>query len=72
MACPAILEKPLPLVAVIALESDGVTYEISFSTSLIGSAYPLLTAFREYGGAFGVGVSMRAQVPFMHLSGKSS
>ena len=38
MACPAILEKPLPLIAVNALESDRVTYEISFSTSSIASA----------------------------------
>src|SRR3984893_1123447 len=38
MACPAILEKPLPLVAEIAVESDRVTYEISFSTSSIASA----------------------------------
>jgi small-conductance mechanosensitive channel len=38
MVCPAILEKPLPMVAVTALESDRVTYEISFSTSSIASA----------------------------------
>jgi len=38
MACTAILEKPLPLVAEIALESDRVAYEISFSTSSIASA----------------------------------
>ena len=38
MACPAILEKPLPSVAAIAFESDRVTYEISFSTSSIASA----------------------------------
>jgi small-conductance mechanosensitive channel len=38
MTCTAILEKPLPLVTTIALESDRVTYEISFSTSSIASA----------------------------------
>src|SRR3984957_9611264 len=38
MTCPAILEKPLPMVDTIALESDRVTYEISFSTSSIASA----------------------------------
>jgi small-conductance mechanosensitive channel len=38
MTCTAILEKPLPLVATIALESDRVTYEICFSTSSIASA----------------------------------
>jgi small-conductance mechanosensitive channel/CRP-like cAMP-binding protein len=38
MTCTAILEKPLPLVATIALESDRVTYEIAFSTSSIASA----------------------------------
>jgi small-conductance mechanosensitive channel len=38
MTCTAILEKPLPLVATVALESDRVTYEISFSTSSIASA----------------------------------
>jgi CRP-like cAMP-binding protein len=38
MACPAILEKPVPSVAAVAFESDRVNYEISFSTSSIASA----------------------------------
>jgi small-conductance mechanosensitive channel len=38
MTCTAILEKPIPLVTTVALESDRVTYEISFSTSSIASA----------------------------------
>lgn len=38
MACPAILEKPVPSVAAVAFESDRVDYEISFSTTSIASA----------------------------------
>jgi len=38
MACPAILERPVPTVAAVGLESDRVNYEISFSTSSIASA----------------------------------
>ena len=38
MACPAILEEPVPSVAAIGFKSDRVSYEISFSTSSIASS----------------------------------